>query len=98
MRSTQDKKPGYTVVEIMHKITAPDSDLDKIRGYSHGCIRVEKYVDLAAWALNTKPAEIQSIINSSKTTYRTTDIIPVYIIYMTYWKNESGNIVHLSDI
>ncbi|WP_108508770.1 formate dehydrogenase subunit alpha [Polynucleobacter acidiphobus] len=27
-----DKKPGYTVVEIMHKITAPDSDPDKIRG------------------------------------------------------------------
>ena len=27
-----DRKPGYTVVEIMHKITAPDSDPDKIRG------------------------------------------------------------------
>ena len=27
-----DNKPGYTVVEIMHKITAPDSDADKIRG------------------------------------------------------------------
>ncbi len=27
-----DKRPGYTVVEIMHKITAPDSDPDKIRG------------------------------------------------------------------
>ena len=27
-----DKKPGYTVVEIMHKITAPDSDPDKVRG------------------------------------------------------------------
>jgi formate dehydrogenase major subunit len=27
-----DKKPGYTVVEIMHQITAPDSDPDKIRG------------------------------------------------------------------
>ena len=27
-----DNKPGYTVVEIMHKITAPDSDPDKIRG------------------------------------------------------------------
>ena len=27
-----DKKPGYTVVEVMHKITAPDSDPDKIRG------------------------------------------------------------------
>ena len=27
-----DQKPGYTVVEVMHKITAPDSDPDKIRG------------------------------------------------------------------
>lgn len=27
-----DKNPGYTVVEIMHKITASDSDPDKIRG------------------------------------------------------------------
>jgi formate dehydrogenase major subunit len=27
-----DKKPGYTIVEILHKITAPDSDPDKIRG------------------------------------------------------------------
>jgi formate dehydrogenase major subunit len=30
--SPLDKKPGYTVVEIMHKITAPDSDPHKIRG------------------------------------------------------------------
>lgn len=30
--SPLDKKPGYTVVEIMHKITASDSDPDKIRG------------------------------------------------------------------
>jgi formate dehydrogenase major subunit len=27
-----DEKPGYTVVEIMHKILAPDSDPHKIRG------------------------------------------------------------------
>ena len=27
-----DSKPGYTVVEIMDKILAPDSDTDKIRG------------------------------------------------------------------
>jgi formate dehydrogenase major subunit len=27
-----DAKPGYTVVEIMHKALAPDSDPDKIRG------------------------------------------------------------------
>ncbi|HEY4371742.1 MAG TPA: formate dehydrogenase subunit alpha [Burkholderiales bacterium] len=27
-----DKKPGYTVVEIMHKALAPDSDPHKIRG------------------------------------------------------------------
>ena len=101
-----DKNPlGLLKFELDNNMDIYLHDTDKhslfnkdIRGYSHGCIRVEKYVDLAAWALNTKPAEIQSIINSSKTTYRTTDIIPVYIIYMTYWKNESGNIVHLSDI
>jgi formate dehydrogenase major subunit len=27
-----DKKPGYTVVEVIYKIEAPDSDPDKIRG------------------------------------------------------------------
>ena len=29
---TLDQKPGYTVVEIMHKILAPESDPHKIRG------------------------------------------------------------------
>ena len=30
--TTLDEKPGYTVVEIMHKALAPDSDPHKIRG------------------------------------------------------------------
>lgn len=82
----------------LHDTDKHDLFIKDTRGFSHGCVRVEKYVDLAAWVLNTSTNDIQSVIDSGKTIYRTTNLIPVYIVYTTYWQDSEGKIVHLPDV
>ncbi len=63
-----DKKPGYTVVEIMHKITAPDSDPDKIRGM---------YVE------GENPAMSDPDLNHARHALASLDLLVVQDIFMT---------------
>jgi formate dehydrogenase major subunit len=63
-----DKKPGYTVVEIMHKITAPDSDPDKIRGM---------------YIMGENPAMSDPDLNHARHALATLDHLVVQDIFMT---------------
>ena len=73
------------------------------RNFSHGCIRVEKPVDLAEFVLSSDPswteARIQSAINRGTT--QTVDLpvpVPVYILYFTAWANSDGTVSFHKDI
>ncbi len=73
------------------------------RNFSHGCIRVEKPVDLAEFVLSSDPswteAKIQSAINRGTT--QTVDLpvpVPVYILYFTAWANSDGTVSFHKDI
>jgi len=73
------------------------------RNFSHGCIRVEKPLDLAEFALVANPdwtqSRIKSSINSRKTrTVNLNQTIPVYILYFTTWVDDSGNVNFHKDI
>ena len=73
------------------------------RNFSHGCIRVEKPLDLAEFVLAANaewtPNKIQSSINSRKTkTVRLNQTIPVYILYFTSWVDDQGNVNFHKDI
>lgn len=63
-----DKKPGYTVVEIMHKITAPDSDPDKIRGM---------------YIMGENPAMSDPDLNHARHALTSLDYLVVQDIFMT---------------
>ena len=73
------------------------------RNFSHGCIRVEKPVDLAEFVLSSDPTwteeEIQSAMNRGRT--QTVELpvpVTVYILYFTAWANEDGSMSFHKDI
>jgi murein L,D-transpeptidase YcbB/YkuD len=73
------------------------------RGYSSGCIRLEKPVDLAVEVLKNTPgwnqAKILSIIQSGVTTViPVKEEIMVYLLYWTAWVDETGTIHFREDI
>ncbi len=75
------------------------------RTFSHGCIRIEKPVDLAvyllqglqndAWSNRSIQAELRKGKNRSLTLPRP---IPVHIVYKTVWTDQEGNLNFRPDI
>ncbi len=72
------------------------------RDFSHGCIRVEKPADLAAWTLRNNPGwtldRVQQGMQSGKddVTVSLARKVPVFIVYGTALAYENGE-VHFSD-
>ena len=72
------------------------------RDFSHGCIRVEKPAELAAWALRNNPdwtlERVQQGMMSGKddVTVNLVRRVPVFIVYGTALAYEDGE-VHFSD-
>jgi L,D-transpeptidase YcbB len=72
------------------------------RDFSHGCIRVEKPAELAAWALRNNPGwtleRVQQGMQSGKdnVTVNLVKPVPVFIVYGTALTYENGD-VHFSD-
>jgi murein L,D-transpeptidase YcbB/YkuD len=69
------------------------------RALSHGCIRVERTRDLAAWSLGVSDKEIDAMI-ARGTTYSVPlpEVIPVSLAYHTRFPDEHGQIVSYPDI
>jgi murein L,D-transpeptidase YcbB/YkuD len=109
------QKPGPTnalgLVKLMfpneynvylHSTPAQELFSRSRRDFSHGCIRVEKPAELAAWALRNNPdwtlervrAAMQTGPND--VTVKLERPIPVFIVYATALAYENGE-VHFSD-
>jgi len=85
----------------MHDTPATELFAKSRRDFSHGCIRLEKPADLAAWVLRDNPgwtpARIQAAMNGDKTEQvNLTHPIPVLILYATVIVSEDG-VVHFYD-
>ncbi|HEX3553735.1 MAG TPA: L,D-transpeptidase family protein [Thermoanaerobaculia bacterium] len=73
------------------------------RDFSHGCIRLEKPLDLAAYLLKDDPKwtpeAIQEAIDSGE--HRTVSVprpLPVHILYWTAWADADGTVEFRKDI
>ena len=72
------------------------------RDFSHGCIRVEKPAELAAWALRNNPdwtlkrVQLGMLNGSDDFTVNLAKPVPVFIVYGTALAYENGE-VHFSD-
>ena len=73
------------------------------RGFSHGCVRVEKPIELAEYLLRNKPgydkSTILDIISQRKEKHvALKQKLPVYLVYFTAWADESGQVYFRDDI
>ena len=112
---TVRQKPGPTnalgLVKLIfpneHNVYLHDTPSQELfsrsrRDFSHGCIRVEKPAELAAWVLRNNPGwtlervrkEMQS--DNNEDIVRLVKRVPVLIVYGTALTHENGE-VHFSD-
>jgi murein L,D-transpeptidase YcbB/YkuD len=73
------------------------------RGFSHGCVRLEKPIDLAVYLLRKIPNydrnRIEDIISErQEKTVNLKEKLPVYLLYMTAWADTEGNVNFRDDI
>jgi len=85
----------------MHDTPVPELFAKSRRDFSHGCIRLEKPADLAAWVLRDNPGwtpeRIRAAMNGSQTQQvNIAQPIPVLILYATVIVLEDG-LVHFYD-
>ena len=111
------QKPGKTnalgLVKLMfpneynvylHSTPSPQLFSQSRRDFSHGCIRVEKPAELAAWALRNNPgwdlARVQAAMQTGKDNVQVnlTQPIPVLILYGTAVVDEDGTVHFFDDI
>jgi murein L,D-transpeptidase YcbB/YkuD len=69
------------------------------RNLSHGCIRIEKPYELAAYVLGSDPERVRAMIGKGLTrNVGVPEPIPVYLVYFTAWVDEDGSIEFRKDI
>ena len=75
-----------------------------VRGFSHGCIRLEKPAELASWVLGWPVERVQQAMNDTTANNKSVPLaqkVPVYIAYFTtYLKNGQlyfGNDLYARD-
>jgi len=88
----------------LHSTPAPQLFAQSRRDFSHGCIRVEKPAELAAWLLQDQPrwtldavkAAMQSGPDNQQVNLNRP--VPVVIIYLTAVVEENGEVYFFDDI
>jgi len=87
----------------LHDTPSKDLFNRTVRTYSHGCIRVERAVDLAEYLLRgvspwTRDAILSTIEQEKEKTIWLQEPVPVYIQYWTAWVDKEGVLQFRNDI
>jgi murein L,D-transpeptidase YcbB/YkuD len=88
----------------LHSTPAPQLFSKSRRDFSHGCIRVEKPAELAAWLLQGQPNwtldKVRTAMQSGPDNQQVnlTTPVPVVIIYLTAVVEEDGEVYFFDDI
>jgi murein L,D-transpeptidase YcbB/YkuD len=87
----------------LHDTPARELFHQTVRTFSHGCIRVEKPIELAAYLLhNNKSWTDEAIRSATKRTEEqyvdVFDHMPIHILYWTAWVSERGKMEFRDDI
>jgi murein L,D-transpeptidase YcbB/YkuD len=88
----------------LHGTDVPELFSQDVRDFSHGCIRVEKPAQLAAWVLRNNPGwdleRVRATMHGDKDNLQVnlTTRIPVLIVYGTAAVNEENQIRFFDDI
>lgn len=87
----------------LHDTPSKDLFNRTVRTYSHGCIRVEKPVDLAEYLLHehtkwTRESILSTMSQQKEKTVWLPEAVPVYIQYWTAWVDTDGTVQFRNDI
>jgi L,D-transpeptidase catalytic domain len=88
--------PGLLI--YLHGTNSPKLFGRDKRALSHGCIRVEKVEEVAAFVLGTTVDEVRKNANGRRTFDMDTDGIPVLIRYHTRFPDETGVMREYADV
>lgn len=70
-----------------------------LRTFSHGCVRLERPLDLAKWVMNGDTAKVEQALASGETAQISLPKkIPVYIAYFTAWPRGDGTVEYRPDV
>lgn len=81
-------EPGMLI--YLHGTNKPQLFDEKRRALSHGCVRVERWDDLAAWVLDRDVGDIHEAAYGRRTYDAQTGGIPVFIQYNTEFPDANG--------
>jgi murein L,D-transpeptidase YcbB/YkuD len=87
----------------LHDTSDPQLFKKERRGYSHGCIRIEKPMDMAEFVMRGSKewpiGKIKAVLKTKETTVAyLPKPISVHILYFTAWGNGDGTVHFLEDI
>jgi murein L,D-transpeptidase YcbB/YkuD len=83
----------------LHDTSSPSLFERDERAFSHGCIRVQKPLELAVWALGwTRDAVDAAAGRTSERSIRLPEPIPVYVFYRTAWVDDDGAVHFRRDL
>lgn len=73
-----------------------------VRSYSHGCVRVQKYKELAYTLLSKQTSDPKALFHNTLATKIETRIdlktaVPIYLVYRTAWVTPSGRPNYRAD-
>jgi len=89
-------EPGFLV--YLHDTNRRDLFAREDRALSHGCVRVEKWDEIAAFVLDLDLGTVHALANGSRTRDMPAEPIPVILGYLLAFPDESGAIVRHDDI
>lgn len=87
----------------LHDTSSPSLFDRAARALSHGCVRVERPEELAAWLLSDAPEwgeeAIQDVLGSGRERMaRLPEPVPVHIVYWTVWVDDAGTLRFGPDV
>jgi murein L,D-transpeptidase YcbB/YkuD len=87
----------------LHDTSDPQLFRKERRGFSHGCIRIEKPMDMAEFVMRGSQEwsreKVAAVLKTKETTVAyLPKPIPVHILYFTAWGNGDGTVHFLEDI
>ena len=87
----------------LHDTPARELFTKSVRGFSHGCIRLEKPMELLAYVLRGSRMWTQERIRAvlerqRQTTIPIPDPLPIHILYWTAWTDAHGDLQFRNDI
>ncbi|MEJ2201124.1 MAG: L,D-transpeptidase family protein [Desulfuromonadaceae bacterium] len=87
----------------LHDTPAKDLFKKWVRAFSHGCIRIEKPLELAQYLLQDSPPSIRAkaekaLVSGELTVVDLARPIKVHIVYLTAWPDDTGRVQFRGDI